>query len=163
MALIGNRSFKQPDKPRTLILPPAPYAAAIIGGWWLDHHVTRLSLNLGQPTRLLAWLTIATGLSLMLWAIFEMRSHQTTFNPYSSASHLCDTGPFRFSRNPIYLGDWFILTGFSLWLTTLWPILLSPFVWITIRYGVIRFEEEHLEAKFGDAYRHYKDRVRRWV
>lgn len=151
------------DKPRTRILPPAPYAAATIGGWWLDRHFFQLSLDVGWVTRPLSWLAIACGLFLMLWALLSLIRQRTTFNPYSAAARLCVTGPYRFSRNPIYLGDWFILAGFSLWLTTWWPILFSPLVWAAVRHGVIRYEEEHLTARFGDEYRHYQAKVRRWL
>jgi len=143
--------------------PPAPYAAAIIGGWWLDRDLVQLNLSLGDATRPLAWLVIAIGLCLMLWSVLSLVRHRTTFNPYAASAHLCLAGPFRFSRNPIYLGDWFILAGLSLWLTTWWPILFSPLVWIAVRYGVIRHEEEHLEARFGDVYRTYLASVRRWL
>lgn len=160
---MASAPIQRTDRPRTLILPPAPYAAAIIGGWWLDRHLVQLSLNLGWATRPLAWLAIGLGLSLMLWAVLSLIQHRTTFNPYSAASRLCVTGPFRFSRNPIYLGDWFILAGFSLWLTTCWPLLFSPLVWAAVRYGVIRYEEEHLAARFGDDYGNYQTRVRRWL
>ena len=99
----------------------------------------------------------------MLWAVLTLIRHRTTFNPYSAATRLCVSGPFRFSRNPIYLGDWFILAGFSLWLSTWWPIVFSPLVWAAVRYGVIRHEEAHLAAKFGAEYRDYQARVRRWL
>lgn len=154
---------KETARPRTLILPPAPYAAAILGGWWLDRHVFRLGLDMGPAARPLAGLAVAAGLFLMAWAAFRFWRHHTTINPYGSASSLCTDGPFRFSRNPIYLGDWFLLAGLSLWFSTLWPILLSPAVWVTIRYGVIRYEEAHLEARFGDEYLNYKAKVRRWI
>jgi protein-S-isoprenylcysteine O-methyltransferase Ste14 len=160
---MASAPIRQTDRPRTLILPPAPYAVAIIGGWWLDHHLVQLSLNLGWVTRPLAWLAFIIGLSLMLWTLLTFIQHRTTINPYAAAAHLCVTGPFRYSRNPIYLGDWFLLAGFSLWLMTWWPILFSPLVWLAVRYGVIRYEEEHLEARFGDDYRKYQARVRRWL
>lgn len=150
-------------RPRTLILPPAPYAAAIIGGWWLDRNFLRLPLDLGEATRPLAWLAFAIGLFLMFWAILTLLRQRTTFNPYASAKRLCMSGPFRFSRNPIYLGDWFLLAGFSLWLTTWWPLLFSPLVWAMVRYGVIRYEEEHLAARFGEEYTRYQAQVRRWL
>ncbi|OIQ92606.1 hypothetical protein GALL_254290 [mine drainage metagenome] len=50
-----------------------------------------------------------------------------------------------------------------MWLMTLWALLFSPLVWAIIRYGVIRHEEEHLEAKFGAEYIIYKSQVRRWI
>jgi len=151
------------DRPRTLMLPPAPYAAALVGGWWLDRHVLPLGLSLGEFTRPLAWLLVAAGLGLMGWTFLEFRRHRTTVNPYAAATRLCVGGPFRFSRNPIYLGDWLILVGLSLWLATWWPILFAPAVWLMLRYWVIRHEEDHLEAKFGQEFRDYKASVRRWI
>lgn len=150
-------------RPRTLILPPAPYAAALLGGWWLDRHVWALRLDWGIATRPLGWLLVGLGLALMVWTLVTFQRHRTTVNPYKAASSLCTGGPFRFSRNPIYVGDWFILAGVSLLLATWWPLLFAPLIWVMLRYGVIRHEEAHLEAKFGEPYRKYKTRVRRWL
>lgn len=150
-------------RPRTLILPPAPYAAAMIGGWWLDRHLMALPLDLGVATRPLGWFAVGIGLALFAWTLATFWRHHTTVNPFKAASSLCTGGPFRFSRNPIYLGDWFSLAGVSLLLNTVWPLAFAPLIWVMLRFGVIRHEEAHLEAKFGDAYRDYKARVRRWV
>ncbi len=150
-------------RPRTLILPPAPYAAALAGGWWLDGAVLALPLDLGAAARPFGWLFVGAGLLLFVWTLWAFRRHRTTVNPYQGAAALCTGGPFRFSRNPIYLGDWLILIGASLLLKTAWPLLFAPLIWAMIRYGVIRHEEAHLEAKFGETYRNYKARVRRWL
>ena len=150
-------------RPRTLILPPAPYAAAMLGGWWLDRNVFSLLLDMGALTRPLGWLVVSLGLGLMLWTMWTFARHRTTVNPFSGASALCTGGPFQFSRNPIYLGDWLMLAGVSMLLATFWPLLFAPLIWVMLRFGVIRHEEAHLEAKFGDAYRDYKTRVRRWL
>lgn len=155
--------INQASKPATLILPPAPYAAAMLGGWWLDRHLILLPLDLGIATRPLGWLAVGIGLVLFTWTLWTFSRHRTTVNPYVGASVLCTSGPFRFSRNPIYVGDWFILAGVSLLLTTAWPLVFAPLIWLMLRYGVIRHEEAHLEARFGDAYRDYKTRVRRWL
>ena len=160
---MASEPNRRSDRPRTLILPPAPYAAAILGGWWLDRHVLPLPLDLGGVTRPLAYLAFALGLYLMLWGVLSLIRRRTTFNPYAAATRLCVSGPCRFSRNPIYLGDWVLLAGFSLWLTTWWLILFSPLVWAAVCYGVIRYEEEHLTAKFGEEYRRYQAQVRRWL
>lgn len=151
------------SKPATLILPPAPYAAAMLGGWWLDRNQLSLPFDLGTMTHPLGWLAIGIGGTLFAWTMRTFMRHRTTVNPYVAASSLCTSGPFRYSRNPIYLGDWFILIGVSLLLGTFWPLVFAPLIWIMIRFGVIRHEEAHLEAKFGDAYRGYKARVRRWI
>jgi protein-S-isoprenylcysteine O-methyltransferase Ste14 len=150
-------------KPATLVLPPVPYAAALLGGWWLNRHVYAIPLDCGEATRVLGWLLMGIGLMLLVWTMITFWRHRTTVNPYRAASTLCTDGPFRFSRNPIYVGDWFVLAGASLLLTTAWPLLFSPLIWALLRYGVIRHEEEHLEVKFGEDYLRYKTRVRRWL
>lgn len=150
------------QRPRTLILPPAPYAAAVLGGWWLDRHGHPLPWDGGVVSQPLGWLVLAAGLSLFAWTLWTFRCHRTTVNPYAGAAALCTGGPFRYSRNPIYVGDWLLMAGAALLLNTLWPWVFAPLVWFAIRYGVIRHEEAHLEAKFGDAYRAYRARVRRW-
>ena len=150
------------QRPRTLILPPAPYAAALLGGWYLDRFVAPIPLDLGNATPLLGWLCISIGLTLLFWAAGTLWRHHTTVNPYHGASQLCTTGPFRYSRNPIYLGDWCLLVGMALLLQTAWPLVFAPLIWVMLRFGVIRHEEAHLEAKFGAAYRAYQAKVRRW-
>lgn len=150
-------------RPRTLVLPPAPYAAALVGGWWLDRHVTPMRLDWGAITAPVGWLLVGVGVLLFLSTLITFWRHHTTVNPYKAARELCTSGPFRFTRNPIYLGDWLILAGVSLLLWTWWPLLFAPLIWALLRYGVIRHEEAHLEGKFGEAYRQYKARVRRWI
>jgi protein-S-isoprenylcysteine O-methyltransferase Ste14 len=59
--------------------------------------------------------------------------------------------------------DWFIYLGVTLMLGTAWPLLLAPLVWLVMRYGVIRHEEAHLLAKFGDEYETYCSQVKRWL
>ena len=150
-------------RPRTLMLPPAPYAAAMLGGWWLDRHVQALPLELGTANRPLSLVLLTLGLGLMAWTFLTFLKHRTTVNPYRGANTLCTGGPFGFSRNPIYLGDWLILAGAALWMTSLWPLIFAPLIWLILRYGVIRHEEAHLEARFGAEYREYRQRVRRWI
>jgi protein-S-isoprenylcysteine O-methyltransferase Ste14 len=151
------------DKPRTLILPPVPFAVALAGGWWLDRHWLALPLTLGGWAPLLGGALVAAGLLLLGWTLWTFRRHHTTVNPYAGASALCTSGPFRFSRNPIYLGDFVLLAGLALHWQTVWPLLATPLLWALIRYSVIRHEEAHLQAKFGMAYRDYCARVRRWL
>ncbi len=151
------------DRPRTLVLPPAPYALALLVSWWLERRNHALGFDLGRALLPLAWLLVGAGLALLLWTLYIFWRHQTTVNPYKAASDLCTEGPFAFSRNPIYVGDWLIYLGIMIWLGTLWPLVFAPLIWLIVRYGVIRHEEAHLEAKFGAAYRAYRARVRRWL
>lgn len=151
------------SKLRTWILPPAPYAAALLLGWWLDRHVLRMTLDLGALSEPLGWGMSALGLIMLGWTLATLHQHRTTVNPYKSASSLCTRGPFRISRNPIYVGDGILLVAVAILLRTAWPFAFAPIVWVTLRYGVIRHEEMHLEERFGDAYRRYKAEVRRWL
>jgi protein-S-isoprenylcysteine O-methyltransferase Ste14 len=151
------------QRPHTHILPPAPYAAALVGGWWLDRNWAGLGWDWHDVNVPLGWLLIGAGLVLFAWTLWTFLLHHTTVNPFRGASELCTDGPFQFSRNPIYLGDWLIFAGVSLLLHTWWPLVFAPLIWAMLRYGVIRHEEAHLEGKFGDAYRSYKTKVRRWI
>jgi len=150
-------------KPQTKMVPPLPYLAAAVAGWWLDRHVLALSLKLGDLRWPIATLFIVSGVGLMVWAALTMWRWRTTINPFSAVSSLCRDGPFRFSRNPIYLGDILALIGAAVCLDSLWVLLFTPFVWSVIRNMVIRHEEAYLEALFGDTYRDYRTQVRRWL
>ncbi len=149
-------------RPHTLVPPPLVYAIALGGAWWLRSRLP-WPLDPGGAARPLGWALIALGLAGFAWALAAIRFRQTTVNPYKAASCLVTHGPFRYSRNPIYLADWFVYAGTTLLLGTAWPLLFAPLVFLAMRYLVIDHEERHLEARFGDEYRAYKARVRRWL
>lgn len=87
----------------------------------------------------------------------------TTLNPYGQPTVFVTVGPFRYSRNPLYLSLALLLTGEGILLGSLTPFLVVPlFVW-AITAAFIRREEAALAAAFGDAYRDYRRRVRRWL
>jgi protein-S-isoprenylcysteine O-methyltransferase Ste14 len=106
---------------------------------------------------------VAIGLALALSAARLFRRAATPIEPWETPSALVAAGPYRFTRNPMYLGLALCLSGFAVWLGTLTPFLVIPlFAWvITVRF--IRREEQRLETRFGDQYRAYKARVRRWI
>jgi protein-S-isoprenylcysteine O-methyltransferase Ste14 len=72
-------------------------------------------------------------------------------------------GPFRYTRNPLYIGATLAYTGLALIFNSFWPLLLLPALLMVIHWGVVRREERYLEAKFGTLYLAYKDRVPRWL
>lgn len=149
-------------RPRTLVPPPLVYAVALVAAWWLDARLP-LTLDLGWAARPLGWGLIGLGLAGFVWALVAIWGQRTTVNPYKAASNLVTGGPFVYSRNPIYVSDWFVYGGVTLLLHTAWPLLFLPLVWLVMRFGVIAHEEAHLEAKFGEEYRAYKARVPRWL
>jgi protein-S-isoprenylcysteine O-methyltransferase Ste14 len=79
------------------------------------------------------------------------------------ATVLVIAGPYRFSRNPIYVGMIVLLLGIGFAVDSLWIIALAAPFALVLRYGVIAREERYLEAKFADAYRAYRARVPRWM
>ena len=116
-----------------------------------------------QPWNWLGLAPVAVGLALALSGVRLFRRAGTAIEPWGTPSALVVEGPYRFTRNPMYLGLALSLFGLAVWLGTLTPFLVIPlFVWvITARF--IYGEEQRLEARFGDQYRAYKARVRRWI
>jgi protein-S-isoprenylcysteine O-methyltransferase Ste14 len=107
---------------------------------------------------------IAAGVALSVWAALTFRRQRAEIVP-SSETHraLVATGPFRFSRNPMYLGSLFVGVGAAL-LAGTWPMWLVPATLFLLQnFVIIPFEERSMGRTFGDAYRDYRSRVRRWL
>jgi protein-S-isoprenylcysteine O-methyltransferase Ste14 len=83
--------------------------------------------------------------------------------PVRPATALITEGPFRFTRNPLYLSLALLYLGIALGLGVLWPIVLLPALMLLVQQLVVLREEAYLESRFGDAYRTYRKRVRRWL
>lgn len=84
-------------------------------------------------------------------------------SPGRATKRIVRTGPYRYSRNPDYLGQIVVYVGATLVTNTWWPMFLAPFVLVTIQHRVVQREERHLEAKCGREYRDYTARVPRWL
>lgn len=113
--------------------------------------------------RYLGWGLIDAGVLLIAWAAILMYRFKTTINPFKKPSALLVEGPYRFSRNPIYLGDTLIFLGIGLLLSSWWTVLLLPPLILCINEGVIRREETLLNGIFAEHYAHYCSHVRRWL
>ncbi len=96
-------------------------------------------------------------------AFIEFRKARTTLNPHGSVKALVQSGIYRFTRNPIYLGFLFMVIGFPLAYGSLWGLVVSPLFMATLSKLVIEKEETYLEKKFKDQYTGYRSRVRRWI
>ena len=149
-------------RPATLLPPPLVYAAGLVAGWWINRYIPLGFAGTGM-LHSLGWGLVSLWVMLTLWAALTIWRHRTTVNPYKPVSTLVTSGPFGFSRNPIYTGDWLVYAGVTLLLQTYWTVALAPVVWWFMRYHVIAHEEAHLAIRFGEAYRGYCDRVRRWI
>ena len=144
--------------------PPFLYLACLILGLVLDQ-VLPLPLTLPQ-TALVRW--TAGGLILLGVAIFAagVRNFFRAATPVPSnqpVRALVTTGIHGWSRNPIYVGMFLLYAGIGLAARSPWVLILTLPLAITLRDGVVAREEAYLERRFGDAYRDYKARVRRWL
>ncbi len=120
-----------------------------------------------QPYNLVGILFIPVGMLLVIWANYALlhigKIGLRDREPMKRPSNLVLVGPYRFTRNPIYLGCLLMLLG----LVIVWSSVVTAFllilVYIVFRYVFIKREETILEEEFGDEYRDFKKRVRRWV
>lgn len=115
-----------------------------------------LRFGIGVP---LAVLSIVLALA----AIRRFRKAGTNVPPWQPATAIVEAGPYRFTRNPMYLGLTGLYLGIGLMVGSLWFLVLFPPLIIVMRQGVILREEAYLERKFGAGYTSYKARVRRWI
>lgn len=106
---------------------------------------------------------VLTGIALTVWSAATLQRARTTVIPWERVSAIVTTGPFRFSRNPIYLADAIAYVGASLLIHSWWPLVALPGILLVIRRKVIDREESYLTERFGDPYREYQRRVRRWL
>jgi len=106
---------------------------------------------------------VLTGLGFAFRAMSQFRSAHTTLDPHGAVSVVVTDGPYRLSRNPIYLGLLCTLIGLPLALGNYWGAVISPVFVAGMNQLVIKYEEAYLEEKFKDVYTSYKSRVRRWL
>ena len=145
--------------------PPLLFVAAFATGVQLDHLVPGVALPAAiVPT---AWavgvLAMACGALMVIAAPALFLIHRTTIIPHATSRALVTGGPFRITRNPMYLALVTGYIGIALVLNLAWPLLLLCLpLWI-MSTKVIPCEECALASVFGDEYRAYQQRVRRWI
>lgn len=153
------------DNSGVRIFPPGVYLGGLIVGYlvqWL-WPIAIAPEGWSFSVRVLGLVALALGVWLVLSAASLFGRLGTPPNPTQPTTALATDGPYRFTRNPMYLGMGLMLAGFALVGNALWPLIaLVPAVGI-IRLQVIDREERYLEAKFGNEYRDFKTRVRRWI
>lgn len=148
--------------PGIRIPPPVIYVASFLVGL-----LAELAAASPEPP---VWLRVAgalAGVTLLLLldsaAMLRFRRCQTPFNPARPAAALVTDGPYRLTRNPMYLGMACAYAGIALAVGALWSLALLPLVLLIVDRFIIPREEKHLAASFGAEYEHYRRRVRRWL
>ena len=149
-----------PPSPR--FYPPVLLLVAVVLMVAL-HYVLPVARWLAWPWRALGALPIAVAVLVGFWGAVQFRRHDTTIIPFEQSTALIAKGPYRYSRNPLYISMTLILVGLWILLGSLSPVVVVPlFVWwISSRF--IANEERHLEAQFGRTYLEYKTKVKRWL
>ena len=151
------------DSAHVTFPPPFVYLGILLIGLAADRVIGQ---HLGLPllTRgVLAIALIAPGVGLLLAASGLFRRAGTDVKPWKTATALVDSGVYRFTRNPMYLGMALLYAGLAFAFASAGALLLLAVVIGIIQTQVIAREERYLETKFGDVYREYKQRVRRWI
>jgi protein-S-isoprenylcysteine O-methyltransferase Ste14 len=146
--------------------PPFIYLAGFLVGWainwWIGGPVVPSEAALSA--RLVPGLImIVVGLVLVGSAIWTIKRAGSNVAPMRPTTALVTRGPFRWSRNPMYLGLALVSAGIAVACNLLWPVLMLVVVISVVRRRVIAREEAYLERTFGREYRKYRERVPRWL
>lgn len=146
-----------------LELPPV-WLAAFIAIAWVQSVYYPFGLGFGPVwADLLGGLMVGAGLLMMLMAVVEFNRHKTTIIPRRNSSSFVQSGIYKRSRNPIYLGDALILAGLILrWDAVLSLPLIPLFIWVIERRFIIG-EEKHLRQTYRAQWAQYERKVRRWL
>lgn len=143
-------------------LPPRYFLSAILMAVLL-HILVPVHQLLAFPWRLVGIAPLVLGIGLNLSADGALKKHKTTVKPFEESSVLVTEGVFGLSRNPMYLGMILILLGIALLLGSATPLAIVVLLAVVLDHVFIRPEERKLEQSFGDEFRQYRNRVRRWL
>jgi protein-S-isoprenylcysteine O-methyltransferase Ste14 len=160
-----EQQVNHPGTAGVIARPPVLFLVALLLGLALDHLLPVPVA--GLEADLLHWISagslILLGLALAAAGIRDFTNAGTPVPTYKPTRALVTTGIHGWTRNPIYLGMFLLYGGIGLAARSPWTLILTLPLAITIRYGVVAREEAYLERRFGDAYRQYRARVRRWL
>lgn len=153
---------RQTDTPGVIAPPPLIALGHLLVGLGLDAFWPLPFLD--APAQ---WVLgvgfVAPAVALALWCIWLFRRADTAVEPWQPSTALVTAGPYRFSRNPIYLALVVAFAGLACAIDSLWLVALLPVLALVLDRGVIGREEPYLQGRFGEAYRGYCRRVRRWI
>ena len=153
------------DRSGVRVYPPVVFAGGLLAGG-LVQHFWPFPIVLSGFAGLLRGggiVVISLTSALALWSVHAMRIVGTSPNPVRPTTALTFAGPYRFTRNPMYLAFSLMSAGVAAVANALWPLLLVPLIVLAIHRFAIRPEERYLAGKFGPDYLAFKTRVPRWL
>ena len=151
------------DAAQVIIRPPLAWGLAVIAGLALNWLVPLPFLPADLPTGWLGATVFVLAVALFAWAIVTITRAGSNVPTNRPTTTIVESGPYRFTRNPIYLGMFMGQIGLAFAFDTLWLLITLVPLALVIRYGVVAREERYLGRKFGDLYHNYCSRVRRWL
>lgn len=152
-----------PDNGPDIPFPPAIYPALAIGaGYFLQGFIP-----LPRPTHtsftILGSVLFVLGVLLIGWSLVWLQKFKTTALPHQPAKCLVSSGPYGFSRNPVYLAFLLLTLASAVATGNLWTLMMLPIVMALLSIYAVNPEEIHLQNTFPDDYKDYTHRVRRWL
>jgi protein-S-isoprenylcysteine O-methyltransferase Ste14 len=152
------------DHPGVYIPPPIIYALIFITGMLLQKLFPLNNAFFFSTTAKIAGIFfIIIAVLLLVNSLYRFIITRNTVVTIKPASSLQTTGIYSLTRNPMYIGLAAVYTALSFLLGNWWNFILLPLLIVIVQAYIIRREEKYLERTFGDAYIHYKKRVRRWL
>jgi len=153
----------QRDNPGVAVFPPV-LAAGTLGVGLVLAWLVPWRLPIGGTARIVvSTVLLVNAVAIGLAGERAMHRAGTNVDPRKPSTTVVTTGPFRFSRNPLYLYLISVYLGITAAVASVWPLLLFLPMFLVLDRGIVRREERYLEEKFGESYRAYKARVRRWL
>ena len=152
------------DSPSIILPPPLIFFVMLGAGFLLDYLFPLKLFQLPWAPRILgsSILFVISG-CLALGSMIVLLRNKTPFDPAKPTLKIIRQGPFRISRNPMYLALLLLLAAAALYTGSIWLFLAVPLLLIILNITAVRPEEEYLERKFGGQYLAYKAKVRRWL
>jgi protein-S-isoprenylcysteine O-methyltransferase Ste14 len=144
------------------VLPPVYFLLALIAMVAL-HYLVPIAQRISSPIRYTGIVLVVGAIALVLWAAGLFRRAGTTIKPFQKSSVLITRGPYRITRNPMYVGLVGALLGIAIVLGSVTPFLGVFAFAALIQSKFIRAEEADLESTFGRVFLDYKSKVRRWL
>ena len=152
-----------PDHAGVAFHPPILLAASIVLGFLLRWAVSPFEFLLRGAGAPAGPILVAASFGLFFWSVHTMRKGGGSIPTGTATEAIVSRGPYRVSRNPIYLSMLGLQVGLGVWANSFWFLMLAGVGLILLDWGVVSREERYLERKFGDEYRDYKARVGRWL
>jgi protein-S-isoprenylcysteine O-methyltransferase Ste14 len=159
---MNDTAPQPPDHANVIGYPPLiALACAALG--WVVHHFWPVPVAPRSIAWILAGIAGVASMSLALWGAAQLKRAGTAIDPYGSSTNIVSSGPYAFSRNPLYLAIGTLFAAVALAFNSVAMLAMIPPWFVIMHFGVVLREERYLAAKFGATYTAYQRQVRRWL